>query len=308
MRYAILYQFIIVKHLVISSAPLFRPTIRIANFHKTNILKNGPTQEYQPPELLQDQWPKPKTTTCSDNNRYTAAGILHNNIVCGTIGSQIADIQTDLVLRQHDVHGPVQYQFQQPFQKPYKTQFQQQNQQAFQPNQNKRPMQRPIQKSYQSSLQNPYQQPIQKPYQSPIQKPYQQLIQQSFQEPVQSSNPVQWYEPTTQQPIDMMNREPVKMSDLTNEPNTQRIVYPTRMKRIRGHLRQRKRNKPSSSTRPPYPKGIKPEDDHKDSDGEYIMCDGNAICQKHEWKVKPKARILNHRRINNIVLVKSFIH
>lgn len=309
MLYAIIYYFIIVKHLVISAAPLLRPTVRILNNHKSKIVTNGPSQVLQPLELHQDQWLKPKLTTSLDDNQYMAAGILQNNMASATDGQRPAAMQTDFVLRQHDVQAPVQYQFQQTFEKPFEQkaqyQLQQQNQHAVQPMQFKRPVQRPFQQPFQSSFQNPYQPPIQKPYQLPIQKPFQAPIQESYLEPVQSPNP--WNDQPTQQPIDMMNQQPLTMSDFAYEPTTQMSFYSSRRKRIRrGHLRQRKKNKASSSTRPPYPNGLRPLDDKKDSDGEYIMCDGNAICQKHEWTTK-QSRMRNNRR-NNIVLVKSFIH
>ncbi|PZC76555.1 hypothetical protein B5X24_HaOG204454 [Helicoverpa armigera] len=44
----------------------------------------------------------------------------------------------------------------------------------------------------------------------------------------------------------------------------------------------------SSSTRPPYPGGIRPETE--EISGDYRMCDGNAICHKYVWQTKKSLR------------------
>lgn len=229
MRYVIFCYFIIIKHIVMSLAPRFRPTLQMSSFHATNSVKNYPMQVQQLPEHIDEQWLNPKLTS-------------------NTVGPQRKlTTQSESILRQHDTQVQVQNPFRQSDQNP----FQQPNQQPFPP-----------------PMLNPFQQSIQKPYQESFQKPFQQPSQQHFQKPFLH-------------PIQMQ----ITMSNSQHEPTSQRIFYYSRKKKLRGNLRNRHRV--SSSTRPPYPKGIRPDDSDEER-SEYNMCDGNAVCQKHEWTTKAK--------------------
>ncbi|XP_022816680.1 uncharacterized protein LOC111349703 [Spodoptera litura] len=76
----------------------------------------------------------------------------------------------------------------------------------------------------------------------------------------------------------------------TKTVSVKRAVKRIRKSKLRNNTTPKKKPstlrilKMSSSTRPPYPGGIRPET--KEVDGDYILCDGNAICHKYVWTTK----------------------
>lgn len=265
-----------------SSAPRFRPTIGRSYYHKTNIVTVSPIQMQQPLEQ-HEEWSK--LTTCSDIDQNSRAGIF-NKMACGIFGSQSVNTEEpNPVLRQHNFKQSIQEPFQQPNQqpvlKPFETPYRQLHQQ---------PLRQPIQ----HLIQTPFRQPLGKPFLPPIQTEFQPptgpKFQKPFQQPIQSFDRLRLNQSTQmplQQSIAVAN-QPATKSNLQYEPTTQRVLIQSRQKNLRGNFRQKHRG--SSSTRPPYPKGIKPD---KEQDDDYnpsihLLCDEKAVCQKHEWTKNSK--------------------
>uniref|UniRef100_A0A2A4JXF6 Uncharacterized protein n=1 Tax=Heliothis virescens TaxID=7102 RepID=A0A2A4JXF6_HELVI len=110
----------------------------------------------------------------------------------------------------------------------------------------------------------------------------------------------------TDEPITEPTDEPITepTDDTITEPKVETITEKTTTVKI--EEKQTKRVVMitfTTSTRPPYPDGVKPETE--EISGDYPMCDERAICHKYVWSSKqPLASKKTHRR--RFKMVKSF--
>lgn len=139
------------------------------------------------------------------------------------------------------------------------------------------------------SVQKP---PILPPVLSPVNIPYRSpsktsiLMEIPFHGPNQMT--VEQMDYRYLQPVTWPTMTTTTRPTTTEAVSTKRPVKRIRKSKLRDDAPKTKSTlrvlKMSSSTRPPYPGGIRPETE--EVEGDYVLCDGNAICHKYVWTTK----------------------
>ncbi|KAF9420401.1 hypothetical protein HW555_003323 [Spodoptera exigua] len=297
MWYVTLYYLIFVKQFVITLAPQYRPIVGMATYQQQLYALN-PNQPVQfklkptcgPVPLPGDSCEQP--TTCSINDEYIGPGVRHsNNMVCDTVKPQyFQDNSNHPILRQL---SSMQRPFQPPIQKYYQIPMQPQY---------RMPNQLPIR----FSIRNPRNLPVMTSVKIPNESPSRTSIQ--MQMPFHAPNRM------TVQQLEYLRQEtwPIVAYTFTTTDSAKPDIKKIRKPKLRDNKNTTKKRttlrllKMSSSTRPPYPGGIRPET--QEIEGDYVLCDGNAVCHKYVWTTKKAKTIKKTRRRHDLVLIKSFIN